>query len=105
MGKNRTIKILGNIIGNIVAHKILVRYTNMPESINHLIEEVGVYRGDALETAQEFNWNEKDKAKIEARAFENFKREMEKKYGDVKFPMNEAKKLVKETMDELTFKA
>lgn len=98
------IKILGNIIGNIVVHKILVKYTNKPESVNHLIEEVGTYRDNALETAQEFNWNEKDKAKIEVRAFENFKREMEKKYSDVKFPINEAKKLVKETMDEIIIK-
>ena len=101
MGKIRVIKILGNIIGNIVVHKILVKHTNKPESVNHLSEEIGTYQDNALETAQEFNWNEKDKAKIEALALEQFKREVKKKYNDVKFPMNEAEKLIKETMDEL----
>ena len=48
MGKNRIIKILGNIIGNIAVHKILVKYTNKPESINHLSEEVATYRDNAI---------------------------------------------------------
>jgi len=49
MGKNRTIKILGNIMGNLVVHKILVKYTNKPESINHLKSEIEAYRDNSLE--------------------------------------------------------
>ena len=64
MGKNRVIKILGNIIGNLVVHKILVNYTNKPESLNHLKSEIEAYRDNSLEIAGEYNWNEKDKAKI-----------------------------------------
>lgn len=61
MGKNRVIKILGGIIGGMVAHKILLKYTNKPESVNHLQSEVSNYRDNALDIANEFNWNEEDK--------------------------------------------
>jgi len=101
MGKNRIIKILGNIIGNIVVHKILVKHTNKPESIPHLSEEVGAYRDNALETAQEFNWNEKDKNRIKQEALKKFKKDMKKYYSDVKFPANEPEKLVGETLEEI----
>ena len=101
MGKNRIIKILGNIIGNIVVHKILVKYTNRPESINHLSEEVGTYRDSAIETAQEFNWNEVDKNRIKQESLKKFKKDMEKYYPDVKFPANEPEKLADETLKEV----
>lgn len=101
MGKNRIIKILGNIIGNIVVHKILVKYTNKPESIPHLSEEVGTYRDNALETAQEFNWNEKDKSRIKQEALKKFKKDMKRYYSDVKFPINEPEKLIDETIEEI----
>ena len=101
MGKNRIIKILGNIIGNIVMHKILVKYTNKPESIPHLSEEVGAYRDNAIETAQEFNWNEKDKNRINQESLKKFKKDMERYYPDVKFPVNESEKLIEETIKEI----
>jgi len=101
MGKNRIIKILGNMIGNIIVHKILVKHTNKPESIPHLSEEVGTYRDNALEIAQEYNWNDKDKSKIKQEAFKKFKKDMEKYYSDVKFPANEPEKLIDETFQEV----
>ena len=100
MGKNRIIKILSNIIGNIVVLKILVKYTNKPESISHLSEEVGTYRDSAIETAQEFNWNDKDKSRIKQDALKKFKKDMERYYSDVKFPSNEPEKLIDETIKE-----
>ena len=99
MGKNRIIKILGNIIGNVVCHKILVEYTNKPESIHHLSEEIGTYRDNALEIAQEFNWSDKDKIKIKREALKNFSKRI-KKYEDVKFPISEVKKFIDETIKE-----
>jgi len=101
MGKNRIIKILGNIIGNIVVHKILVKHTNKPESIPHLSEEVGNYRDNAIETAQEFNWNKEDKNRISQRALKKFRKDMEKYYPDVKFPINEPEELVDETIKDI----
>lgn len=101
MGKNRVIKVLGNVIGNIVVHKILLKHTNKPESINHLESEVEAYRDNSLEIASEFNWNEKDKNKIKIEALKKFKKDMKKYYSDVKFPTKEAEKLIDETIREI----
>ena len=99
MGKNRIIKILGNIIGNVVVHKILVKHTNKPESLHYLSEEIGTYRDNALEMALEFNWNEKDKNRIKQEALKNFSKRI-KKYKDIKFPSSEVSKLIEETIKE-----
>lgn len=99
MGKNRVIKILGNIIGNVVVHKILVKYTNKPESVHHLTEEIGTYRENAFEIAQEFNWNDRDKDKIKEEALNNFNNRI-KKYKDVNFPSSEVNELINETIEE-----
>ena len=72
MGKNRTIKILGNIIGNIVVHRILIQHTNKPESILHMTKEVGVYGENASEIAEEFNWNDEDKLKVHEESLKKF---------------------------------
>jgi cupin superfamily acireductone dioxygenase involved in methionine salvage len=100
MGKNRTIKILGGIIGNIVVHKILIKHTNKPESVSHMTKEVGVYGENASEIAQEFNWNDKDKIKIHEEAIKKFKNNIEKYYSDVIFPENEVLILIDETIEE-----
>lgn len=101
MGKNRVIKILGNVIGNIVVHKILVGHTNKPESLNHLESEVEAYRDNALGIVNKFNWNEEDKKKIKLESFKKFKKDIEKYYNDVKFPMKEAEKLIEKTLMEI----
>jgi len=101
MGKNRTIKILGNIIGNIVVHKILIKHTNKPESISHLTKEVGTYGENASEIAQEFNWSDKDKIEIHEGALKKFKNNMKQYYSDVNFPESEAPVLIDETIEEL----
>src|SRR3989344_7666394 len=99
MGKNRIIKILGNIIGNVAVHKILVKYTNKPESVHYLSEEIGTYRDNALEIAQEFNWSEKDKNGIKDEALKNFSKRIEK-YKDVRFPISDANKFIDEAIKE-----
>ncbi len=99
MGKNRIIKILGNILGNVIVHKILIKYTNKPESVHYLSEEIGAYRENVLETAQEFNWSEKDKNKIKQEILKNFNKRI-KKYKDVKFPISELNKLIDEIIKE-----
>ena len=101
MGKNRIIKILGNIIGNLVVHKILVKYTNKPESINYLKSEIESYRDNSLEIASEHNWNEKDKVKIRLASLKKFKKDMNGYYADIKFPMEEVHGLIEETINEI----
>jgi hypothetical protein len=100
MGKNRTIKILGNIIGNVVVHKILVRHTNKPESRSHLSKEIGVYGQNAVEVASEFNWNDNDKLKISEEALHKFTQTINKYYPDVNFLLSEAQDLIEETIEE-----
>ncbi len=99
MGKNRIIKILGNILGNVIVHKVLIKYTNKPESIHYLSEEIGTYRENVLEIAQEFNWSEKDENKIKQEILKNFNKRI-KKYKDVKFPISELNKIIDETIKE-----
>ena len=101
MGKDRAIKILGNVVGNIVLHKILFAHTNKPESRHHLKSEVEAYRDNALDIASEFNWNDSDIEEIKSEALTQFKKDIEKYYSDVKFPIDEPKKLIEETLNEI----
>jgi len=101
MGKNRIIKILGNVAGNITVHKILLKYTNKPESVNHLKSEIETYRDNSLEIAGEFNWNREDKEKIKSEALKKFNKDIKKYYSDVIFPPNEPKKLIEKTLGEI----
>jgi hypothetical protein len=100
MGKNRIIKILGHIFGNIVVHKILIRHTNKPESIHHLSKETEAYGENASEVAEEFNWNDKDKIKIFEEALKRFNNSMKKYYSDVNFSEDEVFDLINETIEE-----
>ena len=100
MGKKSSISSLSKIIANITVHKVLLKYTNKPDSINHLNYEVVEYRDTATSRAEEFNWNKADKEKIKLNALKHFKRKMAGKYKDVKFPMEDAKRLLDETIKE-----
>jgi|SRR3989344_4709099 len=99
MGKNKAIKSIGRVIGNIVVHKITFKYTNNPESRNHIFSEIGTYRDNALEIAQEFNWNEADKQSIKEESVKEFNRRI-KKYNDVQYPEKEVSELIEETIKE-----
>jgi hypothetical protein len=101
MGKKSVIKSLGNVIGNIVLHKILVKYTNKPESLHHLKSEITAYSDNASDLASGFNWNDLDIEEIKQEAYSNFKRDIEKYYPDVKFPEEEAEKLIEETLNDI----
>jgi len=100
MGKNRTIKSVGKIIGNIVVHKILVNKTNRPESLHHLQSEVNTYRDNVFGIAQEYNWNDSDKQEIFNESIREFKSRIQN-YPDVKYTMKEAKALIRETINEV----
>lgn len=101
MGKNRTIKSLGNIIGNVVAHKIVVRHTNKPESVKRMSHEIEAYGNDAAQLSLKFNWNDKDKLEISEETLKKFKKVMIEKYPDVKFSMSEAEEEIDNTIDDL----
>lgn len=94
-------RILGNIIGNVAIHKILLKYTNKPESAPHLKAEIQVYGENAEEIAQEFNWNDDDKLRILEESLKKFTHDIEKYYGDVNFPESEVPGIIDETIKEL----
>lgn len=100
MGKNRTIKSIGKIIGNVVVHKILVNHTNRPESLHHLQNEVNTYRDNVFGVVQEYNWNESDKERIYQESIKSFKNRIQK-YPDIKYTKKEAIKLIHETINEI----
>jgi len=103
MGKNRVIKIIGRLIAGMVAHKILEKYTNRKESLNHLRAEVESYRNNITDFIDEFNWNDSDKNVIKQEALKDIILEFKKPhFNDVKFPTNEAEKLIEETLRGIT---
>jgi len=102
MGKNRVIKIIGGIIAGMAAHKILEKYTNRKESLNHLRSEVGNYRDNLSEFINEFNWNDSDKQKIKEEASKDIIIELKKPhFKDVKFPGKEPEILIEEILKEI----
>lgn len=103
MGKKSRIKSLAKITANIVMHKILVKYTNKPESIHFLNSEIIEYRHVAVNISEEYNWNSQDIENIKSNAIKLLTIGMNKKYPDVKFPISEAENLVEETLKEMMF--
>ena len=101
MGKNRALKTLGKIIGNVILHKMLAKYTSKPESITHLMNEENEYRVTAISNAKKFNWNEKDKQEIKTIAIGFFKNKSAGKYPDVNLPLEEAKILIDKEIKDL----
>jgi hypothetical protein len=102
MGKNRVIKIIGGLIAGMVAHKILEKYTNRKESLNHLRAEVGNYRNNLSDFIGEFNWNNKDKQRIKEESSKAIISELKEPHlKDVKFPIEEIDKLIEEILKEL----
>jgi len=94
MGKSRYIQIIGGLIAGMVAHRILVRYTNKPESIHHIESEIENYRGIIADYLTEFNWSDSDKKDIRL----EFKKPH---FNDVKFPATEIDRLIDEILKEI----
>jgi|SRR3989344_1655638 len=101
MGKNSVVKTLGKRVGNVILHSLLVKYTNRPESINHLQHEEATYRDAAIKEAKKYNWNEEDKQLIKNLAIEFIKNKKDIKYPDVNFSIDEANKLIEEEIINL----
>jgi len=100
MGKNSVIQSLSRCIGNVVMHKLLLAHTNKPESKPKLKHEIEEYGEDALEKAQEFNWNEYDKEEIKEKSIERV-HVLAEYYPDVKFEEKELEKFLDETLEDM----
>ena len=101
MGRNRVIKTLGKRIGNVVLHKLLIKYTNRSESKIHLESEEIEYRNAAIKDAKLYHWNSKDKQIIKLQAIDFIKDKLIKKYDDINFPLSEAEVLLDKEMKNL----
>jgi hypothetical protein len=100
MGKNSTISSLGRIIGNIVVHKIVLKYGKKKESENHTSSEIVAYRDTAIGIGSEFNWNDYDKVEIREEVYKFFIKKMNQKYSHIKYPIKEANYVIDETIKE-----
>ncbi len=101
MGKNRDIESLIRLIVNTIAHEIVVKHTNRPESKNFLGAEIIEYRGQAEKMAEHHNWNDKDKEQIRESALKKIKEKLAFKYPDVLFSIKEAEELLDEEIKNL----
>jgi|SRR3989338_7102064 len=101
MGKNEIIKSLSKVIANISLHKLIVIHTKKPESIHFLESEIVEYRNVAQTKAQEFNWNDYEKEKIQTLSLKILLKLKKKKYTDIEFSIKEAEKIILETIEDL----
>lgn len=101
MGKNEIIKSLSKVIANISLHKLIVIYTKKPESIHFLESGIIEYRNVAQIKAQEFNWNDYEKEKIQKLSLKILLKLKKKKYTDIEFSIKEADKIISETIEDL----
>jgi hypothetical protein len=100
MGKDSTIKSLGRIIGNVVVHKIVLKYGKKIDSVNHTSFEIIAYRDTAIRIGTKFNWNYNDKIEIRKEVYNFFIKKMEGKYSHIKCPIKEANDVIDDTIQE-----
>ena len=99
MGKDRIIRLIANLIGKTAAHKILVKYTNMPNSINHISSEIDNYRAMLSEYLTQYNWNSYDRENIKKESEKSLAKELKQNhFEDVAFPSSEKSKILDETI-------
>ncbi|MEK6859508.1 MAG: hypothetical protein AABX54_01710 [Nanoarchaeota archaeon] len=100
MGKNKAIQSLGKVIGNVVVHKVVLKYGKKMESENHTSSEIVAYRNTAISIGMEFNWNDNDKIEIRKEVHDFFIKKMNEKYSHIKYPGKEAENIINETIKE-----
>ena len=101
MGKNRILGALGNRIGNVVVHKMLAKYTNRPESIEHLRKEEDEYRKGVVKESKKYHWNEKEKEELKYIAIKFFINRNVAKYKEILFPQKEVEDCIDEEIKKL----
>lgn len=101
MGKNRDIESLIRLITNTIAHEIVAKHTNKPESKHFLNSEVVEYRGQTEKMTEQHHWNNEDKERIKEKSLKKIKEKLAVKYSDVSFSIKEIEKLLDEKINEL----
>ncbi|MBW2974841.1 hypothetical protein KY366_03920 [Candidatus Woesearchaeota archaeon] len=102
MGKRQSIKSLANSIALVSVHKILVKYTNKPESKKYLEDEVDIYSLEASEKSEEYSWKREELKNMELRAIRITRNKLINKYPDISLSDEEVRKFVIDSMQELS---
>lgn len=103
MGKKQAINSLANSIALVSVHKILIKYTNKPESRKHLEDEVGDYSVDAFEKSEEYSWTKEELSEIETKSIRATRNKLNK-YKDIVLSDKELKEFVIDSMQGLLLK-
>lgn len=100
MGKNQEIKSLANSIALVSVHKILLKYTNKPESRGHLEDEKRNYSEDAFDKSRVHTWTKEELEVIKTKAIIETKNRLNK-YPDIILDDFECGEFVVDTMQGL----
>lgn len=101
MSKNRDLDSLIRVIVNTVVHEIVIRHTNISESVHFLNSEIIEYRGQVEKVAQKHTWNEEDREHVKDIAFKKIKERLAYKYPDVIYSEDEIKQLLGAIITEM----
>lgn len=100
MGKKQEIKSLANSIALVSLHKILLDYTNKPESAKHLEDERRDYSEDAFDKSGAHTWTKEELEIIKIKAIRETRNRLNK-YPDIKLDNLDVEKFVIDTMQEV----
>lgn len=101
MGKNKVIESLGNLIGNTIVHKVLIRKTSKPESVEHLEAEEIEYRSQAAKKIKSYNWNESDIKLLKEEIKKKFENKFNSKYNDIDISKENVNELIDEEIEQI----
>src|SRR3990167_2758427 len=100
MGRKQLIKILANVIALVSVHKIIEQYTNKPESIKHVKDEIRDYSTTVFDNSQLRKWRKEELTLIKESAIKYAKNKLIS-YSDIKVNDSIIEEFVTDTMQDL----
>ena len=104
MGKKQEIKSLVNSIALVSLHKILLEYTNKPESIKHLEDEKRDYSEGAYKKSIMYTWTKGELIIIEEKLIRETRNRLLNRYSDIDLDDSKLNEFVVDSMKELFLK-
>ena len=84
MGKNRDIESISNSVAITILHKIVIAFTNKPESVNKMTNEEIEYRGQSMKKIDRRKLNDEDKKMLKEKVIAKINNQLNFKYEDIK---------------------
>jgi hypothetical protein len=100
MGKNRDRDVLIRFLINTVAHKVVRKNTNRPESRDFLSSEIIEYKSRAMKMAGQHTWNLEDLKYIKDKALKGILDKLKLKYSDVNYDLKEVEDFLDEELKD-----